>query len=570
VEAVRATELETVMTLPDERGRRKRAEERLAGALAPDATDSDARRLVHDLQVHQLELEMQNDELQEARLEAEDARHRYAELFDFAPIGYFHVAVDGTLRAANFAGARLLASPRAELVGLALAAFVAGDDRPRFERFLATVLTGEGGESAHVGEFALSYPAAEGSLFVRVTGGPLAGPTPSALLAVEDVTARRHAEESLREEARRKDDFLAALSHELRNPLAPIRNGVLLLQRSPHETDRAQTAVAVIDRQATHLTRIVDDLLDVTRIAHGKVRLRRERLELGAHVQRTVEDNREAFEKGGVRLEWLSAAEPCWVDADASRLAQVLGNLLANALKFTNRGGRVEVRLRRERATAALSVRDSGIGIDAKVLARIFEPFVQAPQTLDRSTGGLGLGLATVKGLVELHGGTVEAASDGPGRGAAFTVRIPLAPAPAARAAPCPAAPGRQRRVLVIDDNEDAATSLRDVLELSGHEVRVALDGASGLAAARELRPEIVICDIGLPGMDGYAVARALREDPELRAVWLVALSGYAGAEDVLRALEAGFDRHLAKPTTVTALEAIVAEAPAPGTTRAD
>jgi two-component system CheB/CheR fusion protein len=265
-----------------------------------------------------------------------------------------------------------------------------------------------------------------------------------------------------------------------------------------------------------------------------------------------------------VDLEVAFGPGELWLQADPARMTQVVGNLLHNAAKFTPRGGRVGVALGREDGAAVLRVRDSGIGIEASVLGRVFEPFVQADTSLDRRLGGLGLGLALVKALVNLHGGTVEAASEGHNRGATFTVRLPLEPAPASVAEEVARARlAHGRRVLVIEDNGDAAASLRDALELDGHEVIVAHAGPVGIAMARELKPEIVLCDIGLPGMDGFAVARVLREDPALRDVFLVALSGYSLPEDVAKAREDGFDRHLAKPASLERLAEVLAEAPA-------
>jgi two-component system CheB/CheR fusion protein len=541
---------------------RKAAEARLAKRPPATVGDADMRRLVHELQVHQIELELQNEELRASRAETEAALARYTELFDFAPIGYFRVLGDGRIRECNFAGARLLGAARGDLVGRPFERFVSSRDREMFSRFLGSVLARTDEDAAaDVGEFVLTAPTPS-SIHARVSAAPLAGHPPSALLPVEDVTARRQAEDALREESRRREEFLATLSHELRNPLAPIRNALVLLQRAGAGSDLAPSALGVLDRQVTHLTRIVEDLLDVTRVSRGKIRLQRDRLELGALVRRTVEDYRPSFAAARVRLECDVTSDPCWVDADASRIAQVLGNLLGNALKFTNSEGFVEVSVRREPQRAALGVRDTGVGVAPEVVERLFRPFSQAPQTLDRTRGGLGLGLALVRGLVELHGGSVAVASAGPGHGTLFTVRLPLVEAPARRREQHDETLGAPRRVLVIDDNADAATTLKDVLELGGHDVRVALDGPAGLHVAREFRPEIVICDIGLPGMDGYAVARELRRTAD--GAWLVAVSGYAAPEDVRRAHEAGFDRHVAKPATFESLEAVFAEAHVP------
>ena len=546
---------------------RSRAEERLAKTPTAEVTDhADALRLLHELQVHQVELEMQNEELRDTRAALEGSLQRYTELFDFAPIGYVTIDAAGAIRELNFAAARLLGAPRGQVVGRRLVHFVAARDVPAFDRFVGDVLTldADDGEP-RTRTLELALVAASGLTFAKVTASLVDAPAPTALLAIEDVTARRRAEEALHEALRRRDDFLGTLSHELRNPLAPIRNGIYLLDRAAPGGEAAQRALAVIERQVGHLTRIVDDLLDVTRIARGKLHLQLRVQDLGDLVARTLDDHRGAFEDAGVSLDGRLDHHPCWAEVDATRLAQVVGNLLTNALKFTTRGGRVEVSLRPDGAAHLLSVRDTGAGIAPEVLGQLFEPFAQGPQSLARSAGGLGLGLATVKGLVELHGGTVGIASAGQGRGTEVTVRIPRASAPRSRAGAHAAPVGAHRRVLVIDDNDDAAASLRDVLETSGHDVLTAHDATAGLAAARAFRPEVVICDIGLPGIDGYAVARTLRDDPELRGAFLIALSGYARAEDVQRSRDAGFDRHVAKPPDIARLQALLAEAPHAG-----
>ncbi|WP_242333629.1 MULTISPECIES: ATP-binding protein [Anaeromyxobacter] len=372
----------------------------------------------------------------------------------------------------------------------------------------------------------------------------------------------------LRETDRRKDEFLGVLSHELRNPLAPIRNALSLLARVDPCGDEAARARAILDRQVVHLTRIVDDLLDVTRITRGKILLRRSRVELGDLVRRTVEDHRTLFASREIAVEVSLPEGPAWLDADATRVAQVIGNLLQNAAKFTDRGGHVEVTLERDtgaRAGILLRVRDDGAGIDVEMLDRVFEPFTQADDSLHRSRGGLGLGLSLVKGLVELHGGSVEARSGGAGRGAELVVRLPLAPPDGGsprHEPPAPVAAVGPLRVLVIEDNVDAAETLRELLLMWGHEVAVAHDGAAGVERARALRPEVVLCDIGLPVMSGYEVARAIRADPTLGATFLVAVTGYALPEDRRLAADAGFSRHLAKPVAVETLERLLAAAP--------
>jgi PAS domain S-box-containing protein len=371
--------------------------------------------------------------------------------------------------------------------------------------------------------------------------------------------ALRRSEQGLREADRRKDEFLSMLSHELRNPLAPIRNAVQILRHAAPDTDQAARARTVIERQTAHLTRVVDDLLDVTRIARGKVQLRRATVELRELVLRAADDFRVLLEERGIDLQVAVPPARAWVDADPTRLAQVLGNLLHNAAKFAGRGDRVVLALRVGDATAELQVSDTGAGIDPALLPAVFDAFVQGERTLARTEGGLGLGLALVKGLVELHGGTVRAESAGVGEGATFTLTLPLVEgvAGASGGAPDRGAAAR-RRVLVVDDNADAADTLADLLRTFGHEVEVAYDGPAALARARAAPPEVVLCDIGLPGMSGYDVARALRADAKLSGTLLVALTGYAQAEDRQRAQQAGFDVHLAKPPELEELVAVL------------
>jgi two-component system CheB/CheR fusion protein len=381
-----------------------------------------------------------------------------------------------------------------------------------------------------------------------------------------DIHDRVRAEEALREGDRRKDEFLAVLSHELRNPLAPIQNAYNIMERVDPLSDQALRARAVIGRQVDHLTRLVDDLLDVTRISRGKVQLRRSRVDLGATVRRTMEDLRADFASRNIALELREPAGTTWVDGDATRLAQVVGNLLANAAKFTEPGGHVSVTIDRVGESATIRVRDDGVGIAPDVLRTLFEPFTQADRTLHRARGGLGLGLALVKGIVELHGGRATARSEGEGRGAEFTISLPIAAEEGdAAAGDRPARHAARRRILVVEDNEDAAVTLRDLLELDGHEVHVAGDGETALRAALRLRPDVILCDVGLPGVDGYEVARRLRSSREADAITLVALTGYASQEDVERALGAGFDHHLGKPPDLDKLLRILARPRGPG-----
>ncbi len=373
--------------------------------------------------------------------------------------------------------------------------------------------------------------------------------------------------ENVREHDRRKDQFLAMLGHELRNPLAPIRNAVEILRRE-HELPAAAAQGAqardMIDRQVAHMTRLIDDLLDVSRIANGKIRLRQERCDLTAIVLSTVEDFRPVIEQNGLELVVELPAQSLWTSGDPTRLSQILGNLINNAHKFTDEPGHILISLRadRDNRSAILTIRDSGIGMDRETLRSIFDAFSQADRSLDRSRGGLGLGLALVKGLVELHGGTVCVSSEGLGHGTEFRVQLFLdktAEPPTSK--PKVAAPtGKSCRILVIEDNIDGAESMRMLLKHLGHDVRIAHTGPAGVTAATDWLPEVVLCDIGLPGgMDGYGVARSLRENSNLDGLLLIALTGYGRDEDQLKAKEAGFDFHMTKPVDFTVLQQAVA-----------
>jgi signal transduction histidine kinase len=381
----------------------------------------------------------------------------------------------------------------------------------------------------------------------------------------ERTRALAEANARLAESDRRRDEFLATLAHELRNPLTPILNGLHLLRLPDGDGWSRERVRQMMERQVWHLARLVDDLLDVARITRGQMPLKRERLDLAAVVRTAAEDGRAAVEQAGLRLTVEVPGAPVRVQADATRVAQIVTNLLDNAAKFTQRGGSVAVRVGvdAERRQAVLAVRDTGVGIAREMLPRLFAAFSQADRSIDRTKGGLGLGLALVRGLAALHGGSAEAHSEGPGRGAEFVVRLPLeGEAPAANEAGGGAATaGGRLRVLVVEDNRDAAESMRMLLELYGHEARVAYTGPEGVTAARQWRPEVILCDIGLPGLDGYGVAREVRRDPTLARTRLIAVTGYGQDEDRRRAAEAGFERHLTKPVEPDALQPLLTRA---------
>jgi PAS domain S-box-containing protein len=400
--------------------------------------------------------------------------------------------------------------------------------------------------------------------WLSVSAAPLVvdGARAGAVVSLSDTSERKRAEEQLRDADRRKSEFLAVLSHELRNPLAPIRNALHLLQHAHGDAERAGRATAIVERQVGQLTRLVEDLLDVTRISRGKIQLRRTRFDVAALVRDVVEDHRPVFASREIALTFRSVDRRLWIDGDPTRIRQLVGNLLHNAAKFTNPHGRVVVTTDEAAGSrAVIRVADDGVGIAPDMLARVFDPFAQADQSLHRTLGGLGLGLALVKGLVEMHDGTVEAHSRGVGQGSEFVVAFPRVEEAAAAPQPAPRVDGRSRplHVLVIEDNLDAAETLKEGLEMGGHEVALAHDGVQGVEKARALRPDVVLCDIGLPGADGYEVARRLRAEP--RAPRLVALTGYASPEDQRRAFRAGFDYHLAKPFRFEELERVLASA---------
>lgn len=380
--------------------------------------------------------------------------------------------------------------------------------------------------------------------------------------------SRQYAE-ALQEADQRKDDFLAMLAHELRNPLAPVRNAVEILRLSDSTDPMIAQAREIVSRQISHMTRLVDDLLDVARIARGKVQLRLESCDLAAVVRQTAEDYRPTLNAAGISLEVRVPDASIPVMGDPVRLAQIIGNLLHNARKFTFKGGKVEVQtmVDPESQTAEVTVQDNGTGFDNAVLPRLFQPFSQADQTLDREKGGLGLGLALVKGLVDLHSGTVSGSSAGPGEGATFSFRLPVTVNEQQAA---PGAGGdasdstvRTLRILIIEDNQDSAKSLQLLLSLWRHNVTIAHDGVQGLATAHSFQPDVIISDLGLPGqMDGFGVASAIRLDASLADVYLIAISGYGQDDDRRRAQESGFNHHLIKPVELTTLEKILHTVP--------
>lgn len=452
-----------------------------------------------------------------------------------------------------------------DVMGAALASLpmafdlVHADDLPRFgARIERAVSDG----AAFTDEIRIRRPDNGQERWLEVRAVPVrddAGAVASVSGLTFDVTDRKHMEQALRDSDRRKDEFLAMLAHELRNPLAPIRTAAELMLRTTPAGTPTRRAVEIVDRQVQQMTRMVDDLLDVSRITHGRIELQRRPVDLAAVVASAVEAGSPAMLERRHRLT-VQAGTPLCVLGDAARLQQCVVNLLSNAAKYTDAGGDIGLSLTREQEqerdshVAVIRVSDSGAGIPADMLPVVFDLFVQSARTLDRAQGGLGIGLSVVRRLVEMHGGRVGASSAGVGQGATFEIRLPLSTPPdEAEAAPA-GDDGAPRRVLVIDDNQDAAESLAMMLSLEGHVVRTGFGADDAFAMTRDWQPDVVLLDIGLPGMDGYEVARRLRAGALPPALRLVALTGYGQPEDLQRSAAAGFDDHLVKPVSLAAL----------------
>jgi len=395
--------------------------------------------------------------------------------------------------------------------------------------------------------------------------------TPTELNLAEDLVNRAAVAiensklySDLKDADRRKDEFLAMLAHELRNPLAPIRNALHIMNSPGVAPDMVKRAHEMTERQVQHMVRLIDDLLDVSRIMRGRIELRREAIELSTMIARAVETVHPILDAQGQELVVTTPPDPIWLDADPTRLVQIIGNLLNNAAKFSERSGRIWLTVERDDGEAVLRVRDEGAGIPADLLPHVFDLFVQGDRTLERTRGGLGIGLTVVRKLVELHGGTISVQSDGAGKGSELTVRLPITRAaeqgaPGSSLSGSPLAVGQHCRVLVVDDNVDAAESVAILLRLWSHDVDVAFNGSDALALIVKQKPELVILDIGLPGMSGYELARRIRSDRRFDDTTLVAVTGYGQENDRLRSQDAGFDHHLTKPIHPSQLHDILA-----------
>jgi PAS domain S-box-containing protein len=498
---------------------------------------------------------------QHADLVRAELRARRA--LESAPSGMLVVNREGGIELVNKEAERLFGYSREELLRIKVEELVPESVRARHQGDRARYI--EEGKARRMGLPGSTLVARrqDGSVFpVEIGLNPLEEGGPGLVLAsVLDITERHRAEEALKDANRRKDEYMAVLAHELRNPLAPIRNAVELLKRLGPDEPRLQRSRAVIERQVAHMARLIDDLLDVSRIARGKLTVQRVRCDLASVARQVVEDYRAGIEKAGLKLSLKDGVPPLWVDGDPVRLAQMIGNLLTNAERFNRPDGTIDVELGFESGKAHVRVRDTGVGIDPELLPRLFTAFEQAQQDIARVQGGLGLGLALTRGLAELHDGTLDGHSDGLGSGATFTLRVPLAAAPQETAAAAVRGDaGASLSLVIIEDNVDSAETLGELLRLRGHSVEIRHTGEEGVEAALRSGPDAVISDIGLPGvLDGYAVARSIRNAPMRTQPLLIALSGYVDEESRRRSAQSGFDAHLGKPADPAALEELLA-----------
>jgi two-component system, chemotaxis family, CheB/CheR fusion protein len=480
-------------------------------------------------------------------------------------------SLEGIIQTWNAAAERIFGLTAAEAVGRHISIIIPPDRIAEEQVIMSKLLAGD-----RIEHFETLRQRSDGrTIAVSLTISPIKDDTGRIVAAskiARDISSRSKAEAALRESEarfreladqmsqfsvelertnRRKDEFLATLSHELRTPLAAIRNAQAVLNVAHGEPALAEPALATMNRQIAQMTRLLDDLLDVSRITRDSLQLRQSRVELGAVLADAVETMRPMFERNGLQLTVELPDAPVYVLADAARLAQVFGNLLTNAAKYTPGGGRVSVTTEGEGDQVAVIVTDTGIGIPPEMLTRVFELFTQVGGQHEGEQGGLGIGLSLVRRLVEMHGGTVTAHSEGPGTGSRFAVRLPVLPGVAVSPQPKVASQstgGTPRMVLVVDDEPDSAVTLAMLLQLRGHRADVAHDGPEALKQAEALEPEVVLLDLGLPGMDGYEVCRRLRELPGGRSMFIVALTGWGQEEDRRRTREAGFDLHLVKP----------------------
>jgi PAS domain S-box-containing protein len=470
-------------------------------------------------------------------------------------------SLDGIIQSWNAGAERLFGHPAAAAVGRHISLVIPPDRIAEEDDFIASLKAGR-----RIEHFVTERVRGDGQrIWVSLTISPIKddeGKVVGASKIVRDVTRQREAEALLAEADRRKTEFLAMLAHELRNPLAPISNAVRAMRLAAGDGAAPRPMFDMLERQVGQMVRLVDDLLDMSRISRGKIELRKQDVELGPVVDQAIEATRALYGNLNQTLAITMPARPVYLAGDPARLAQMIGNLLNNACKFTDHDGHISLTVAQEGEQAVLRVRDDGIGIAAEQMPILFEMFQQADTSLERKQGGLGIGLTLVKTLVQMHGGMVTARSEGLGRGSEFEVRLPtLSGARRAQAAPAveELAPPGPRRILIVDDNEDGAQSLAELLELGGHETHKANDGYQAIEAAERLRPDLVLLDIGLPRMNGYEVCQRIRQQPWGRDLAVVALTGWGQEEDRQRSREAGFDAHLVKPVDYDHLAQVLA-----------
>jgi PAS domain S-box-containing protein len=530
-----------------------------AESFAEIATDDERMRAVAQLQkkARSLVAEIQHrEEIQKSLAKRES---ELSDFFENATEGLHKVGADGTILWANQADYALLGYTAGEYVGQPITDFHADAD------VIADILA-----KLQRGESLVNFPARlrckNGAIkHVRMSSNAYFedGRLVYTRCFTRDVSQQWQAEKALVDADRRKDEFLATLSHELRNPLAPIRSALELLDNPSCEAGTRVNATSVIHRQVDQMTRLIDDLLDVSRITRDKIELRKCDVELASIINYASETSRPTLEAAGHQLEVLLPTQPVWLHVDPTRLSQVFANLLNNAAKFTPSRGRIRIEAEIDGVEVVIRVSDNGLGISCEALAYVFDMFRQADQSLERSQGGLGIGLTIVRRLVELHGGMVNAQSEGPNKGSEFTVRLPISSSSARSVNERPmskAAPNPKRRVLVVDDNRDSGDTLALLLRVKGHDVFVAHDGLEAIEETARSNPEIILMDVGMPKLNGYEATRRIRQMPNGDAIFIVALTGWGQASDIARSKEAGCSAHLVKPVDFTALDQLLAK----------
>jgi PAS domain S-box-containing protein len=497
------------------------------------------------------------------RRAAEEAQARLAAIVESSQDAIISKTLDGVIRSWNAGAERVFDYTSDEAIGRSITLIIPPDRLDEEYEILARISRGE-----RIEHFETIRVSKHGRLIdISLTVSPVRdsdGRIVGASKVARDITDRKRVEKALEEANQRKDQFIALLAHELRNPLAPLRNGLQVIRLAGTDTNAIAQAREMMDRQLSHMVRLIDDLLDISRVSQNKMELRRSRVLLKDVISSAVETARPAIEEAGHEFAISLPSEPVYLDADLTRLAQVVANLLNNSAKYTERGGRILLAAERQGGEAIISVRDTGLGIPANDLPRIFDMFSQVDRSIERSTGGLGIGLALVKGLVEMHGGTVTASSPGQGKGSTFVVKLPVLESTAPLALDIPATEplhaGPRRRILVVDDNRDSANSMALMLRLMGNEVRTAHDGLQAIETAAEFRPKAILMDLGMPKLNGYDATERIREQPWGRDMTIIAMTGWGQEVDRTQSHEVGCDGHLVKPVNVSDLENLLTQ----------